>query len=225
MVISSFRIKAVSIHFACSVLIIGLVSLLSLVLWFPYPYYEIDGTLKALMLIFCVDVIIGPLITLVISNNKKPLKELILDFSLVLLLQLTALGYGISEIYKQRVVALVLLQGELHLVVSADIPKGEPEKPDLPVFKGVYYGEKSFNDYEGMSDDEIYRAMYSPSSYRPLTINSLTLYPTLRSRVPPDLLAKYGDEAIYTIIAGKNKNGIAVINQDLEIIDIGVVEG
>jgi len=54
-----------------------------------------------------VDVILGPLITLTVFNRSKPRSELVRDLTVVGLIQLAALGYGLWTVFVARPVHLV----------------------------------------------------------------------------------------------------------------------
>ena len=220
--ISKFRLTALSIHLVCSIFVITAVTAVSLFVWFPHPWYEIDGTFRALLIVFGVDIVIGPILTLVVSNNKKSLRELLFDFSLILLLQLGALGFGISELYKQRVAAIVYLEGRFHLVPYSKVVDTDTTTYGES-YNGVAYGMLRYLDFEGLDQAGIEVMMSSPSEYRKLAALDLDQYPYAIEAVPETLLSKHGRGVYYRLVSGKNKNGIAVINQDMQIIDIDVV--
>ncbi len=206
-----------------SILVIAIITAVSLYIWFPHPYYEIDGTLTALVIVFCVDIVIGPIITFVISNNNKPYRELLFDFSIVLLLQVSALVFGITEIYKQRVVALMHIEGQFHLVAKSAVPQADAG-PNLNTFEGVYYGQLTYPDFEGLSESEREEKMFSPSTYKQLSRREVEVNKLPIRMVPETLVKQYGDNVYYKMIAGKNKNGIAVVDENMEIIAIDVLD-
>ena len=222
MILSAFRFKALAIHLLVSFFVIATIVAVSVFIWFPYPYYVIDGTLRALLIIFCVDIVIGPIITFVVSNNQKSYRELIFDFSIVLALQVSALVFGISEVYKQRVVALMYLEGQFHMVATSSVPESDPV-PEVGEFEGVHYGQLAYADFDELSEDERQAKMYSPSAYVPLSKQAIELYTFSKQSVPTKLLAQYGEDVYYKMIAGKNQNGIAVINRDMQIIAVDVL--
>lgn len=221
--VSTFRLKALLIHLGFSALLIAAVTAVALFIWFPYPWYEIDGTLTALIIVFCVDVVVGPILTFVVSNNQKSPRELLLDFSLILVLQLAALVFGISEIYKQRVSAIVYLEGQFHLIAQSKLP-ADREEADLPSYQGVQYGMLRYKMFAGLDQQGIDRKMHSPAEYELLTSRELELYKFPDSKVPSALLGKHGDSVTYRKVAGKNKNGVVVIDKFMQIVDIGLME-
>ena len=99
------RWKASAIHLGiCALIAIAVFACMAL-LWYPQPYFEAVGGAKLALTIIGVDVVIGPLITLVVYNPKK--KSLRFDLAIVALLQIGALLYGIYVVYAARPVYVV----------------------------------------------------------------------------------------------------------------------
>lgn len=115
------RCRASGIHLGISLVIAGLIAGLVFGLWYPYPYREISGGRELFMLVMAVDVVMGPLITLMIFNPLKSRRELRLDLALVGVLQLAALVYGLSTVYTARPVHLVFEYNRMAVVSAADV--------------------------------------------------------------------------------------------------------
>lgn len=98
---------AVGVHLLCSLGVALLAGAMVFCLWFPYPYRELAGGRELFLLIMAVNVVCGPLLTLVLYNPAKPCAELWRDLGLVVLIQLAALGYGLSVAWWARPVYLV----------------------------------------------------------------------------------------------------------------------
>ena len=99
--------RAAAVHLLCSLGVALLAGALVFGLWFPYPYRELAGGRELFLLIIAVDVVCGPLLTLVLYNPAKPRAELWRDLGLVVLIQLAALGYGLHVVWQARPVYLV----------------------------------------------------------------------------------------------------------------------
>lgn len=120
------RYRAASIHLAVSAGIAALVMLVMLALWYPPPLFGAMGGTELIALIVGVDVAIGPLITLIIFDTRK--KELVFDLSVVALLQLAALSYGVYAMHAGRPVFTVFADPELAVVAAAEIDPGDLAK-------------------------------------------------------------------------------------------------
>lgn len=74
------------------------------------------------LIVVSVDVILGPLMTLTIFNRAKPWRELRRDLTVVALLQLTALGYGLWTVCVARPVHLVFEYDRFRVIHAVDVP-------------------------------------------------------------------------------------------------------
>jgi hypothetical protein len=105
------RIQAAShaalVHFLGSVIVAAIAAFVVFFIWFPFPYGDLSGGRKLFFLVVGVDVVCGPLLTLVLFSPKKSRRELVLDLSLVVIIQLAALAYGVFTTYQARPLFLV----------------------------------------------------------------------------------------------------------------------
>lgn len=127
------RYKAASIHLAISAGVAVLVLSVMLALWYPLELFKGMGGSQLIMLIVGVDVIIGPLITLIIFNTSK--KELVYDLAVVAALQIAALGYGVYAMHSGRPVFTVFTDYQLAVVTAAEIDPEELAKARLEKFR------------------------------------------------------------------------------------------
>lgn len=93
---------AFAVHLIITACVAACVAFLVLKIWFPYPYADLVGGLHIFWLVVGVDVVCGPLLTAVLFNPAKPRRELTIDLSLVAIIQLGALGYGIYTLALAR---------------------------------------------------------------------------------------------------------------------------
>ncbi len=118
MILTSFnRWQAAVLHLALSVLIAATLLVLVLALWYPAPYFAAMGGATLLRLLIGVDVILGPLITLIIFDTRKP--RLKWDLVAIGALQLGALLYGAWIMFDARPVYTVYT-GDRFEVVPAN---------------------------------------------------------------------------------------------------------
>jgi len=113
------RWKAFGLHLAISALIAGTVVALVVVLWYPSPYFAAMGGEVLLRLLIGVDVVIGPLITLIIFDARKP--RLKYDLATIAVLQVAALAYGGYVMFDARPVYNVFVGDRFHTVPANSI--------------------------------------------------------------------------------------------------------
>lgn len=111
-------------HLVFSVLLAGVVAALVFGIWYPSPYSELAGGQELFWLIVGVDVVCGPLLTLIIYDPKKPRAELVRDIGLVVLIQLAALAYGLNSLAQARPVWLAFEKDLFRVVRVPDITPG-----------------------------------------------------------------------------------------------------
>ncbi|MDT7513578.1 TfpX/TfpZ family type IV pilin accessory protein [Rhodoferax mekongensis] len=90
--------------------------------WYPYPHREVSGGRELFLIMVSVDVIIGPLMTLIIYDSRKSLRVLRYDIAVIVLLQIVALGYGLWTMSMARPVHLVFEIDRFRVVHAIDVP-------------------------------------------------------------------------------------------------------
>lgn len=122
-------------HLLASALVASVAAGLVFGVWFPYPYRELVGGRELFLIVVAVDVVCGPLLTLVMFNHLKSRRELVLDMSLVALIQLAALVYGLHTVVEARPVYLAFEVDRFRAVTMADVQldKLRPELGGLHV--------------------------------------------------------------------------------------------
>lgn len=125
----SKRIIASLIHLCVSLFLVLSVLTVVILLWYPRPYFDAMGVGKMLLILVCVDVTIGPLITLIIFNPAK--KTLKFDLAIIAILQLIALMYGINTVFSGRPVYVVYNVDMFTVVSAVDIPNVELVKAHI----------------------------------------------------------------------------------------------
>lgn len=122
--------RVVAIHLLLSTGVLVLVASLVFAIWFPPPLGQLAGGMRLFWTIVGVDLVCGPLLTLLLYRTTKTRLALAVDFSLIALLQLAALGYGLHTLAHARPLAQVFEVDRFRLVSYADI--AEPDLPNLP---------------------------------------------------------------------------------------------
>ena len=125
--------RAAALHLVGSVAVAVLAAALVFGFWFPYPYRDLAGGRELFLLIIAVDVICGPLLTMVLYNPAKPRAELCRDLGLVVLIQLAALGYGLHVVWQARPLYLVQEVDRFKVLSMPDLDMAEVRKLPIPM--------------------------------------------------------------------------------------------
>lgn len=118
----------------CMTIALG-IALLVFGLWYPTPFDQVSNGRRIFVLLLGVDVIVGPLLTLIIFDVRKSKKELVRDLLVIFSVQLLALSYGLFNLMQARPVWLAF-EGDRFRVVSVadiDLEKMSDAPPNLRV--------------------------------------------------------------------------------------------
>jgi hypothetical protein len=122
MTLQSFnRWTAFGAHLLLSALIAATVFGLVMWVWYPAPYFTAMGGDALLRLLVGVDVTLGPLITLIIFDTRKP--RLRQDLAIVAALQVAALAYGSYVMFEARPVYSVFVKDRFETVAANSIDR------------------------------------------------------------------------------------------------------
>lgn len=131
---------AFSIHLGISALIGMIVVGAMLLVWYPGPFFTAMGGNDLVLILLGVDVVLGPVITLVIFNRGKGLRLLRLDLAIIGTIQVAALAYGVHVIAEVRPVYMVFTVDRFDLVAANDLKESELARVADPEFQSVPWG-------------------------------------------------------------------------------------
>ena len=129
------RWKAASIHLAISAVIGLLIAALLFGLWYPPPYFRVAGATTLILVLLGVDLVLGPLLTLVVFRSGKP--SLRFDLTVIALLQAGALLYGLGVIAQARPVFIVGVVDRFSLVAANQLDPADLTKARFPQFASL----------------------------------------------------------------------------------------
>ncbi len=126
-----YKLKATSIHLLLSLLIFVVILYFILFDWYPEPFFTAQGGWQGIRLMVFVDLVLGPALTFIVFNHLKQQKEIILDLSLIAVVQISALIWGGHTVYTQRPIALVYWGNAFYTVTSDDYSAQGMDNPDF----------------------------------------------------------------------------------------------
>lgn len=124
------RWKAFAIHLACSILALGGVLAALVWIWYPPPLFAASGVQEFASIFVAVDMVIGPLLTLVIYRHGK--RGLSFDLACIGLAQFLAFLYGLNVVRETRPVYFVATEDRITMMTAnmldpADRSSAPPE--------------------------------------------------------------------------------------------------
>src|SRR5690606_27378733 len=115
------RWKAALINLSISILIGLLILALVFFFWYPQPYFVAAGGRHLVVVLFAVNVVLGPLLTLIVfSSGKKGLK---FDLCMIGAFQVSALIFGLVVIAEARPAFIVAVVDRFELVAANDLDR------------------------------------------------------------------------------------------------------
>jgi hypothetical protein len=149
------RWQAAALHLALSAAVAALVVTLMLVVWYPQQYFAAMGGDTLIMILIGVDVVIGPLITLIIFDPKK--KHLRFDLAVIATLQLAALAYGVTVMFQARPVYNVFVVDRFEVIAAnavdaESLAKAGAEYRTLPLTGPKIIAARRPDDAKRLSD-------------------------------------------------------------------------
>lgn len=103
------------ISFLVALLVVGVIFFI----WYPFPLATAVGVTHIFLMLLVIDVILGPLLGLLVYKEGK--KTLKFDLSVIILIQIAALCYGVFSIEQGRPAWLVYNVDRFELVRKNDI--------------------------------------------------------------------------------------------------------
>lgn len=119
------RLKAALLHLLATALVAGLATALLVALWFPGDYRQVMGGMQLLLLIVGCDIVLGPLMSLVVCDPVKSRRTLLMDYAVIVAIQVAALGYGLNVVAESRPAFTVFAADRFNLVSAFEVERGD----------------------------------------------------------------------------------------------------
>lgn len=127
------RWQASGLHLSICMIIALAVIAIMLFVWYPAPLFDALGGQKIVMMVIVIDVIVGPLLTLIIYKPGK--KGLRFDLAVIAALQISALLYGITVLFQGRPVYMVFVKDRIDIVTAVDIESASLARTGIEEFR------------------------------------------------------------------------------------------
>lgn len=138
-VIMSKRLRFFIGHLVISLCIALLVVSLVYGLWYPSPLAQAVGVTHIFLMLLAIDVILGPVLGFLVYKEEK--KSLKFDLSIIILIQISALSFGIYNIAQARPAWIVFNTDRFELIRNTDLILSE-KKPETAFSHVGWFGPK-----------------------------------------------------------------------------------
>lgn len=132
------RWQASGLHLLISAAIAAVALAVMLLVWYPPPLFEAEGGSGLVILLGAVDVILGPLVTLIVFRAGK--RGMKFDLAVIGIVQAAALAYGVHVVFLARPAFLVFVQGQFEIAHPVDIEPAELARAKSPQFGSLPLG-------------------------------------------------------------------------------------
>lgn len=130
------RWQAFAIHLAISTGLLLVMLLLVFSIWYPGILFSVDGGWSGLRIVIGVDLVVGPLMTLIVFKAGKP--GLKFDLTAIAVFQLSCMTAGMWIVYNDRPLALVLAYDTIYSISAQELEAYEKDPALLDSFPGPY---------------------------------------------------------------------------------------
>lgn len=137
------RFCASGFHFLTSFIVgLGLLALFWF-MWYPAPMLMAIGGHEIFLLVVGIDVVLGPLLTLIVFKSGK--KSLKFDLAVIALLQIFAMAYGVSTLLEARPAYVAALGDQFQVVQASEVTDANlaKAKTELPWWGPLWVGTKT----------------------------------------------------------------------------------
>jgi len=122
------RFQAFAIHLLISSAVLGSFLAFVFLVWYPQPFFVVEGLVQIVWVLVGVDIVLGPALTLVVFKTGKPgLKR---DLSIIAAIQIFGFIYGAHTFYVERPAFAVFYDSDHFEVIPAsdmkDLTKLDP---------------------------------------------------------------------------------------------------
>lgn len=129
------RWKAAAIHLSVSAVIAAVLLGLIYFVLYPYPLFRAMGGSEIAILVIMIDVVLGPILTCVVFKSGK--RTLKFDLTVIAILQISALVYGMSIVWRARPVFIVAREDVAYAIPAHEIDAVDYPAAEVPEFRSA----------------------------------------------------------------------------------------
>lgn len=121
MIVWREKFVATGIHFLATLTLAACAAALIFLVWYPDPFQTMIGGTELFVLVVGCDLALGPLLSLVVYDSRKTRRALVTDYSVIGVVQVAALIYGVYVLAGARPVYVAFSTDRLEVVSAFEI--------------------------------------------------------------------------------------------------------
>ncbi|MEN8136193.1 MAG: hypothetical protein ABFS18_11760 [Thermodesulfobacteriota bacterium] len=125
------RWLAFASHFGISLLIFLALLLIIVFFWYPGALFAAAGGWQGIRIVVGVDLVLGPLLTLIVYDIAKPRKVLFRDLLVIVLIQFSCLVGGVYVVFDERPVTVTYVHDKFYVLKNSDFIKSGTDPKTL----------------------------------------------------------------------------------------------
>jgi hypothetical protein len=197
------RWKASFIHLLISIAIVGSVAAYIIYFWYPFALMPMAKADKLLGLVGGIDLIVGPLLTLIVYKTGKA--SLKMDLTVIALVQAAFLSMGLYTMFQSRPVFLVASSKTFDLVFAPDISPARLAQARIPRFQTLSITKPQLVGVKMPTDSDAQSRIMNSAFTGAGDLQTMPEYYVEYQEMIPEILANS-----FPLLAGKNASEQAV---------------
>jgi len=225
----SAKTKFVTAHLMVSLGVALLAVLVVFLCWYPAPLNKATGVTHIFLMMLGIDLILGPALTwLVYKEGKKSLK---FDLTVIILIQISALGYGLYHIAQGRPAWMVYSVDRFDLIKNNEIytkniqqAASEFQQPSWfkPEYAAIQFSLDSKQRSQDMFDEILGGVEISQRPERYVALAKVK--PQIQKRAQSlDLLSQFNDKALVQNTLSQYPQATAFVPLKANAVDMTVL--
>jgi hypothetical protein len=119
------KLLAFGVHFIATALLAAGAAALIFLVWYPHPFELMVRGLELFTLVVGCDLALGPLLSFVVFNRSKTRLALVVDYTVIAIVQIAGMVYGVYTVAESRPAYVAFSVDRFEVVAARDIKESE----------------------------------------------------------------------------------------------------
>lgn len=145
MIVWRDKLLAFGVHFIATAVLAACAAGLIFLVWYPHPFELMVRGLELFTLVVGCDLALGPLLSFVVFNRSKTKLALVVDYTVIGIVQISGMVYGVYSVAESRPVYVAFSVDRYEVVAARDLKEvdlaaGPARYRDVPLDGPQYVG-------------------------------------------------------------------------------------